>query len=518
MRCWLSMMRHLGHRLHAGRRRARPPRIGAVLRTPVAVLAAVLAVLVAPGIAAAAPQLLVVDAHGRVHARTDRGLPPPDPAPSRVAATGPTARFAARSARAARSATTVGQALDALLAAGRLDPERHALFRGIYSRATRTYARLRGARRRELGAVLANVRALAAGRLLTPERSALAFLTLERNRSWWSARPLLSYGQRVSFSPSRLIWQFYPGQGLQVQWLGTFGKANGFWYAHDDEALRGLLDEAIALAVPRAGGLAWESLFAFDGGRPPWVSGLSQGTGIQALSRASVRLADPRYLGVAQGALGIFRTPAPTGVRLATPLGAHYLQYSFAPRLHILNGFVQALNGLADFVKLGGGADGPALLAAGLAQARAEVPTFDTGAWSLYARPGGESSLSYHVLLRDFLRSLCQRVPQPPVFCATAERFTTYLHTPPTLALRPMSARAGGPALLRFALSKVSTVTLTLLRSGRVVYTRRAQFVRGTGTFGFTPIKRGPLVVRLRAVDAAGNAAAVTGSIAVRRR
>ena len=85
-------------------------------------------------------------------------------------------------------------------------------------------------------------------------------------------------------------------------------------------------------------------------------------------------------------------------MRVATPLGAHYLQYSFAPRLRILNGFVQALNGLADFVKLGGDADGRALLAAGLAQAQAEVPTFDTGAWSLYARPGGESSLSYHVL------------------------------------------------------------------------------------------------------------------------
>ena len=262
--------------------------------------------------------------------------------------------------------------------------------------------------------------------------------------------------------------------------------------------------------------MAWESLFAFHGGRPPWVSALSQGTGIQALSRAAVRLADPRYLGAAQVALGIFRTPPPAGVRIATPLGAHYLQYSFAPRLRILNGFVQALNGLADFVTLGGDADGQALLAAGLAQAQAEVPTFDTGAWSLYARPGGESSLSYHVLLRDFLRSLCQRFPQPVVFCATAARFTTYLTTPPALVLRPTSAQARRPARLRFGLSKRSTVTLTLLRAGRPVLTRRATVARGTGTFTFTPIEGGPLAVRLRAVDPAGNAAAVTGAIAVR--
>jgi D-glucuronyl C5-epimerase C-terminus len=491
-----------------------------VPRLPVAVLLAVLAALVVPPLAAAAPQqLLVLDAHGRVHARADRWLPPPDPAPSRPPASGTAADRGARVALARAAATrTVPQVLDALLAAGRLDAGRHAIYRAIYDRSVRTLRRLGGARRRELGAVLANVRALAAGGLLSPERCALSFETLERNRTWWASKPLLGLGQRVSFSPSRLVWQFYPGQGLQVQWLGTFGKANGFWYAKDDAGLRAILDEAVALAVPRAGGIAWESLFAFDGGRPPWVSGLSQGTGIQALSRASVRLANPAYLAAAAGALGIFRVAAPTGVRAVTPLGAHYLQYSFAPRLHILNGFVQALNGLSDFVKYGGGADGPALLAAGLAQAAAEVPTFDTGAWSLYARPGSESSLSYHVLLRDFLRSLCQRVPQPAIFCATAERFTADLTTPPVLALRPTSARAKRPASVRFTLTKASRVTLTLLRAGRPVLTRTVQLAHGTRSLGFTPIKAGPLAVRLRAVDLAGNAATASGAIAVRRR
>jgi hypothetical protein len=489
-----------------------------VPRTPVAVLAAVLALLALGASAAAASPLLVVDAHGRVHASSDRGLPPPDPAPSRVPAAGPTVRYQPRAAGArARRAPTVPQALDALLARGRLDPVRHALYRTIYSRTLRTLARLRGERRRELGAVLANVRALVASGLLTPERSALTFLTLERNRAWWPGKPLLSYGQRVSFSPSRLIWQFYPGQGLQVQWLGTFGKANGYWYAKNDVGLRALLDEALALAVPRAGGIAWESLFWFDGGRPPWVSGLSQGTGIQALVRASVRLADPRYLAAAQGALGIFRTPPPAGVRAATPRGAHYLQYSYAPRLHILNGFVQALNGLADFVKLGGAADGAALLSAGVVEAAAEVPAFDTGAWSLYSLPGSESDLSYHVLLRDFLSSLCRRVPVPAVFCTTASHFTAYLHAPPVLAPRPATGRVRRPTVLRFGLSKISTVTLTLLRAGRPVYTRSVRLAHGARSFTFTPIKAGPLAFRLRAVDLAGNAAVATGSISVRR-
>ncbi len=485
-----------------------------VLRS-VAVLTAVLALLLVPAGAAAAPKLLVVDAHGHVHARADRWLPPPDPAPASVPAAGPTVPY---ELRAARAATTVRQALRSLRVAGRLDPARYALYRGIYDRATKTYARLRGTRRAELGAVLTNVRALAATRLLTPERSALAFLTLDRNRSWWAGKPLLSYGQRVSFSPSLLVWQFYPGQGLQVQWLGTFGRANGFWYAKDSASLGAILNEAIALAVPRAGGIAWESLFWFDGGRPPWVSALSQGTGIQALSRASVRLRNPAYLAAAGSALGIFRVAAPAGVRAATAVGAHYLQYSFAPRLHILNGFVQSLNGLFDFVRYGGGDDGPALLAAGVAQAQAEIPQFDTGAWSLYARPGAESSLSYHVLLRDFLRSLCQRVPTNAVVCTAADRFTADLSTPPVLALRPTSARAKRPASVRFTLSKISTVTLTLLRARRPVLTRHVLVAHGTRSFAFTPIKAGPSAVRLRAVDLAGNVGAATGSIPVRRR
>ena len=52
---------------------------------------------------------------------------------------------------------------------------------------------------------------------------------MRRNRQWWSNGPLLRNGARVSFQGSRLVWQYYAGEGLQIQWLGTFGKANGLW-------------------------------------------------------------------------------------------------------------------------------------------------------------------------------------------------------------------------------------------------------------------------------------------------
>ena len=46
----------------------------------------------------------------------------------------------------------------------------------------------------------------------------------------------------------------------------------------------------MSIAVPRGGGLAWEYYFNFDGGSPPWVSGLAQGTGLQAIARSAVKL------------------------------------------------------------------------------------------------------------------------------------------------------------------------------------------------------------------------------------
>jgi hypothetical protein len=450
--------------------RGRDGSIGRVRRPPVALLATVLAVL-----------LLPVAAH-------------------------------------AQAPRTVPSELDALLVAGAIDQLHHDAWAESYDNAKTTRERLHGTRRRQLDAVIANTRAMAKGGLLTASRAPIVFLTLQRNRAWWSEGPLLRYGQRVMFAGSQLVWQYYPGQGIQVQWLGTFGRANGlFQQGGRDDELRALLDEALGLATARAGGIAWESMFRFDHGAPPWVSGLSQGTALQAFSRAAARLGEPRYFEAARAALGIFRTAPPEGVRVDTPVGAHYLQYSFNPGLRILNGFVQALNGLYDFAAFANDAEGRALFAAGEAQARVEVPTFDTGAWSLY-RPGKESDLGYHKLVRDFLRALCKRVPDPAVYCTEADRFTTYLRQPPVVALKSTFALARKPSKLVFTLNKVSTVTVTMLRKGKPVLTRSARFGYGRHAFAFRPRRHGGLEVRLRAVDPAGNVGAVAGRIAVRSR
>ena len=122
------------------------------------------------------------------------------------------------------------------------------------------------------------------------------------------------------------------------------------------------------------------------------------------------------------------------------------------------------------------------------------------------------------MLLRDFLRGLCKRVPDPALYCTEADRFTAYLRQPPVLALRSTFALAKKPSKLVFTLNKVSTVTLTVLRKGKPVLTRTARFGYGRHAFAFRPRRRGGLAVRLRAVDLAGNAGAIAGRIAVRAR
>jgi hypothetical protein len=248
------------------------------------------------------------------------------------------------------------------------------------------------------------------------------------------------------------------------------------------------------------------------------VSGLAQGTAIQALSRAAVRLGRPAYFEAARAALGIFRVPPPEGVRLATPAGAHYLQYSFGPSLLILNGFIQALNGLHDFAILANDAEGGALFSAGEAQARIEVAAGDTGVWSLY-RPGAEADLHYHRLVIEFLRSLCQKLtadaqkgrpaPEPTYYCAAADRFASYERVPPVVQIETprRTWRAGRSEQLAITLTKISTVTLTLRRASGPVLVRTVRLGRGRRTFPVRPSRAGPLAAEVRAVDLVGNAA-----------
>ncbi len=464
---------------------------------------------------------------------------------------------------------SVPAALLGLLRSGAITEAVYRQDVGAYVAAKRSLGRLTGTRRSELGAVLANVQAIAAAGGLTASRLGALFLTLERNRQWWTTEPLLAGGDRLTFPSSKLVWEYYPGQGIEIQWLGTFGAANGYYLSgHENANLRQLLGEALPLATKRAGGIAWEYLFRFDGGSPPWTSGLSQGTALQVLARAWQRFKEPVYLTAAQQALGVFQTPPRAGVRVRTRAGALYAEYSYAPGDRILNGFIQALVGLYDYTSITQDPLGLTLFEAGDAEARAEVPHYDTGAWSLYDQ-FGESSLSYHELLTEFLTHLCERSRKGPpiapaapaptgptspggtapggstgpggiapaagarsaagaqhgspiladqIYCATAQRFSADLRTPPVIALLTKHVRGAARAGVQMSLSKISTVAMTVRQGGRVVWTNSATVERGRPRLLWvTPRTPGAYSVTLSATDLAGNFATTSGTVLLTR-
>jgi D-glucuronyl C5-epimerase C-terminus len=461
---------------------------------------------------AAADDVLVLGEDGRVRTEDDRVLPATEmKAPRRA----PAAATAARK----KKRRTVLRELGRLRDAGRITPEDYAVRRAVYEDVKRSARRLSGVRETIMRSVVGIVDDIAARRQLTPSRIPPLWLTLERNLEWWRSGPLLASGRRVEFEGSELVWQYYPGSGLQLQMLGNFGKLNGLWGTRDNGRLAFMLDELMPLAAERAGGLAWEYYFPFGVGRPPWVSGLTQGTAVQALARAATRLRRRGdVLPVAQRALAIFEAPAPGGVRVAAEHGSHYAIYSFAPGLRVLNGFVQSLVGLHDYARLTGDPRGRALFDAAEPQARHEVPLHDTGAWSLYSRgrTTRESDLGYHDLLQGFLAGLCRRT-RGAVYCATAEKFVAYKSQPPVVTVEPRRLRGGKPGRVAFELSKISNVSLRIIRGTKVVEERPFGVVGyGSRTFGWdVPRRRGEYTVELSVRDLAGNPASAQAVVTV---
>jgi hypothetical protein len=423
-------------------------------------------------------------------------------------------------ARGATKKRTVPSELTRLAAAGAITPLERAQRVSAFKAVQRTVKRLpKGStRRNELAGVVANVEGIAARRSLTGPRLVPLWLTLERNRAYWTTH---SYGpstRRISFPGSQLVWQWFPGQGLQFHPLANFAKLNQLWASRSDDMSQ-LLDELLALRVPRAGGTAWEYYFSFAGGRPPWVSGLAQGTGIQSITRVAQRTGrQDEVFPIADQALGVFETAPPAGVRVATADGPHYALYSFDPGLRVINGFMQALVGLYDLGKIGDDERARALFADGERAARVELPTFDTGAWSLYSRGSveHESDLSYHQLLRAFLKSMCTRT-EDPVYCDTELRFAQYELEPPQLSLVTTTLRGGTDGRLRLRLSKISRVGLRVKRAGKVVSIRPAEVVgHGTPYLRWAvPRRAGEYDVELTAVDLAGNVGTAAGTLEV---
>jgi hypothetical protein len=307
-------------------------------------------------------------------------------------------------------------------------------FRRIYSRARPRARRLRGARGRELRGVVDTLEAIASRRGLSATRMPALFLILRRNAQFWPRSPFPSSGGMVRFRGSEMLFEYYPGRGLQLQPLVNFKQANNMHGACvkdtgercDRAGLGRLLRELVRTSSWRGGFRTWEYYFEFGGGRPPWISGMAQATAIQAFGRASQIERSAGYRRYARESMPAFERRAPTGVLTDGPLGGpHYLQYSFAPRLYITNALLQTVIGLFDYAAITGDKRADRLWRTVEAEARRELQASDTGRYSTYSYRGNESTAEYHELLREFAASLCSRL-RTATYCTIAERYQRY--------------------------------------------------------------------------------------------
>jgi hypothetical protein len=416
--------------------------------------------------------------------------------------------------RRLRRSRTVTGALRRALLARHIDRARHDRLRRDYLVARAAVGRLPGLRRAELAAVVGAAESLAAARRLTPGRFEPVFLLLRRNTAYWARSPRLpAPAERVTWGDDPAVFQYYPGRGLQLQPLASWGRVNALAHAClrmrrgrrcPRRELERSLDRLLALGSHRSGFLAWEHYFAWGGGTPPWISGMTQGTAIQALARGARVLGERRFRRAAGRALGAFEHPAPDGVAIAVPGGRAYVMYSFSPGLRILNGELQAITGLRDLAVLGRSRRARRLFRRGEPAARRAVAAFDTGAWSLYSASGRESNLGYHRLVGEFLGNLCTRTGAR-TYCGAARRFSRYEREPPRIhlaRLRGMHARRR--ASVRFSLSKLAHATVRVWGPRRLVLQRELDLARGAHAVGFTPPARGRYRVRIDALGPSG--------------
>jgi hypothetical protein len=364
----------------------------------------------------------VLHPNGRITIRNDPPVLAMTPVPP------PLTRSEGPRAAAAAHGRTVPGVLDRLRRGNQISTASYQKYTGILNAAASAVKRLHRTPRSELQAVINNLYNMAAAGNLTPNRLPVLFLTLDRNRQWWTSGRIPGDGDVVGFAGSDIDWEYYPGQGIELQPLATFGKAQ-WWFAHGPQYYskgRSLMAEMIPLASRRAGGLTWEYYFKFDGGVPPWTSAMSQGTALQALGDGYTALGDPSYISIGTSALPVFTVAPSHGVAVPTSIGIRYVQYTFDPsrRDEVINAFLQALIGLDTFAQVSHSPLAQHLFDAGNAQAQHEVPSFDTGSWSLY-QPGVSDSVDYHHLVTGFLQKLCS-MTGAHVYCMTAARFKSY--------------------------------------------------------------------------------------------
>ena len=208
--------------------------------------------------------------------------------------------------------------------------------------------------------MLGAVERLAATGQLIAGRMPAVFLNLRRNTRTWTTAPFPRPAERRTFGRGPAVFQYVPGHGMQLHLLATWGgSTRGLRRCL---AARGAGAQARARRARRARAARRRRAAASSRGSTTTPTRRARRRGSAGWrrpprsrrSRAARGCSrKPRYRRLARRALGAFETPPPAGVAVPPRAAARYVMYSFAPTLRILNGELQAINGLRDAAVLG---------------------------------------------------------------------------------------------------------------------------------------------------------------------
>ncbi|HEX6491313.1 MAG TPA: D-glucuronyl C5-epimerase family protein [Gaiellaceae bacterium] len=397
----------------------------------------------------------------------------------------------------------IRRGLDRAQAMGRLSAAEASTYRSTVAQAAGDLPRLPGSRYRNLAAVVHEVAGLWKG--YDEPRGRTLFAMLAFNVNWFSSHWDRKAGTDVVDYSDGIWYRAFPGLGFQFHPLENFGKLNSFVSQQNQSRASQLAQALLARAVSRNGGLAWEYYFGFEGGRPPWISGMAQAVAAQALARAGTLVPDPTLVAASRR---VYAT-IPSLLR-QSPTGPWIRLYAFNNET-VLNAQLQTIASLLDYAAASGDTAAASLAAQLESATDGLLPRFDTGYWSLYSLGGPEAPLDYHQFVVRLLANLAKRT-QDQTLAAFAQRFGADLTEPPLL-------KAGTPpapiypwpadgykdgARYPFWVSKRSTVRLVVANAGGPLVVSR-----GWHAIFWSPgrIAPGSYTPKLDAVDLAGNAA-----------
>ena len=342
--------------------------------------------------------------------------------------------------------TTIARAFER----GTIDAEQRSSYLATYSAALRDAASsLSGRAARRADYVIDTVRRFARQRRLTA-RLAPMFLILQRNRDWWAKAGPPGSGARLQLGGSRVIFQYFPGQGPAAAPAGELRQAQRLlaWDAATGICARWPTTWSSwpsSATASSPGSTTSPTAAARRRGSPAW----RRGPRCRRWRAPATAWRIPRWLEVAGRARGAFDTQHPEGraraaerrrlvralqlraapvrAERASPGGERHAHvHRVRPRRH------------------GGGRALPAPATSPRRRASAELRHGRLVA-VLAARPGSRARRRASTTTRSTAtsRATSAEATSDPAYCTASDHFTEYLKQDPTRRPAPRRSRSG---------------------------------------------------------------------------